>query len=203
MVARWMVSGGARSLVLMGRSGPSEAARAVVEELERSGARIVTSAGDVSREDDVARILSEIERTMPPLRGVVHAAGVLDDGVLSEQTRERLAGVMAPKIPGAWHLHRLTRGQPLDFFVLFSSIASLVGSGGQGGYAAANAFLDALAHRRRAEGLPATTINWGAWADAGMWASLSAVDRRRWTSRGMQYHRAGGRGRDARVRASV
>lgn len=186
-IARWLVSGGARSLVLMGRSGPSDAARAVVQELERSEARIVMASGDVSREDDVARILSEIERTMPPLRGVVHAAGVLDDGVLSEQTRARLAGVMAPKITGAWHLHRLTQGLALDFFVLFSSIASLVGSGGQGGYAAANAFLDALAYRRRAEGLPATTINWGAWADAGMWASLSAVDRRRWTSRGMQY----------------
>jgi acyl transferase domain-containing protein/NADPH:quinone reductase-like Zn-dependent oxidoreductase/short-subunit dehydrogenase/acyl carrier protein len=185
-VARWMVSGGARSLVLMGRSGPSEAARAVVQELERSGARIVMAAGDVSREDDVSRILWEIERTMPPLRGVVHAAGVLDDGVLSEQTRERLAGVMAPKILGAWHLHRLTQGHVLDFFVLFSSIASLVGSGGQGGYAAANAFLDALAHRRRAERLPATTINWGAWA-AGMWVSLSAAERRRWTRRGIQY----------------
>ena len=107
-----------------------------------------------------------------PLRGIVHAAGVLDDGVVERQTAERLARVLAPKVRGAWHLHVQTAGLPLDFFVCFSSMASLLGSPGQSSYAAANAFLDGLAHHRRAAGLPGLSINWGPWADAGMAAGL-------------------------------
>jgi acyl carrier protein len=102
------------------------------------------------------------------LRGVFHAAGVLDDGVLLQQNEERFAAVMAPKVRGAWNLHRLTRDEELDFFVLFSSAASVLGSPGQGNYVAANAFLDALAHHRRALGLSALAINWGAWAEVGL-----------------------------------
>lgn len=123
---------------------------------------------------------------MAPLRGVVHAAGTRDDGVLSEQTPDRVAAVLAPKLAGAWHLHQRTRGQALDFFVMFSSVAALFGAAGQGGYAAANAAMDAFAHRRLAEGLPATSINWGPWAEAGMWATLGDHDRRRWTDQGVQ-----------------
>ncbi|MDH3602014.1 MAG: beta-ketoacyl reductase, partial [Candidatus Tectomicrobia bacterium] len=109
-----------------------------------------------------------------PLRGVVHAAGGLDDGVLQQQTWERFARVLAPKVWGAWHLHTLTRDMPLDFFVLFSSAASLLGAPGQGNYAAANAFLDALAHYRRAHGLLGVALNWGAWAEVGMAAKRIA-----------------------------
>src|SRR6266571_316995 len=101
---------------------------------------------------------------MPPLRGIIHAAGVLDDGVLLEQTPERFERVLAPKVRGSWNLHLLTQEMPLDFFVLFSSAASLLGSPGQGNYAAANAFLDALAHHRRMEGRPGVSINWAGWA---------------------------------------
>jgi NADPH:quinone reductase-like Zn-dependent oxidoreductase/acyl carrier protein len=185
-VARWLVARGARALVLMGRGRGSEEAAAAVQALEAAGARVVTAVADVAHEEDVARVLSEIEQTMPPLRGIVHAAGTLDDGVLSEQTPERMAAVLAPKIRGAWLLHQRTRGQALDFFVMFSSMAALFGSAGQSGYAAANAAMDALAHRRRAEGLPATSINWGPWADGGMWAALGAPDRRRWTDQGVR-----------------
>jgi acyl transferase domain-containing protein len=185
-VARWLVASGARALTLVGRGHGSDEAAAAVKALEAEGARVMTATADIAREEDVARVLSEIERTMPPLRGIVHAAGILDDGVLSEQTPERLAAVLAPKINGAWLLHEGTRGHALDFFVMFSSMAALFGAAGQSGYAAANAGMDALAHRRRAEGLPATSVNWGPWADGGMWTALGAHDRQRWTDRGVQ-----------------
>jgi acyl carrier protein len=114
-----------------------------------------------------------------PLRGVVHAAGVLDDGVLAEQSAERFARVLAAKVDGACHLDRLTRAADLDFFVLFSSVAGALGSAGQGGYAAANACLDALAARRRAAGLPGQSLAWGLWTDASSQAAgmASGLDR--------------------------
>jgi len=102
---------------------------------------------------------------------------VLDDGVLLRQDWERFAGVMGPKVSGAWNLHRLTLGEPLDFFVLFSSTASLLGSPGQGNHSAANAFLDALAHHRRALGHPALSVNWGAWSEVGAAASRERKER--------------------------
>lgn len=111
--------------------------------------------------------MGRIRASVPPLRGIVHAAGVLDDGVLSNLTWERLVNVMAPKLAGAWNLHAATLDVPLDFFVLFSSAASVLGSPGQGNYAAANAFLDSLAHHRHALGLTGTSVNWGPW-DVGM-----------------------------------
>jgi acyl carrier protein len=142
--------------------------------LVEQGVEIRVVQADVSRSVEMEPVLADIARTMPPLRGVVHAAGVLEDGVLLRQDWERFRAVLAPKATGAWVLHRLTRGLPLDFFVLFSSAASLIGSRGQGSYAAANAFLDGLAHYRRADGLPATSIDWGAWAEIGMAARLEA-----------------------------
>lgn len=113
---------------------------------------------------------------------MIHAAGTLDDGVLLRQSRERFTPVLAPKVAGAWNLHRATAEMELDHFVLFSSIASLLGSAGQANYAAANAYLDALAHQRRASGLPAVAINWGPWAGAGMAADTEAG---RWEGLGM------------------
>ena len=123
---------------------------------------------DVSDERQVAGVIEEVRRSMPPLRGVFHAAGILDDGVLLQLDEERFARVMAPKVSGAWNLHRLTLEEDLDFFVLFSSAASVLGSPGQGNYVAANTFLDALAHHRRALGMPALAINWGAWTEVGL-----------------------------------
>ncbi|MFN3647968.1 MAG: SDR family NAD(P)-dependent oxidoreductase [Armatimonadota bacterium] len=170
--ARWMVRKGARHLTLVGRSAPSAAARQVLEELNEAGAKVQVARADVSLPGDVDRVLSSLRQ---PLAGIVHAAGVLDDGILVQQTPSRLASVMAPKVRGAWNLHRATLGRSLDFFVMYSSLASVVGSAGQAPYSAANAYLDALAWHRRTLGLPALSINWPAWAGSGM-AGRAAVD---------------------------
>jgi acyl transferase domain-containing protein len=167
-VARWMADRGARHLALTGRREPSPEARAVVADLEGRGVSVQVIQADVADPEQAARALATIEATAPPVRGVIHAAGVLEDGVLLRQDRDRCARVFAPKVDGAWNLHVLTRGRDLDLFVLFSSSAALLGSPGQGGYAAANAFLDALAAGRRAAGLPGLSVAWSAWDGGGM-----------------------------------
>jgi NAD(P)-dependent dehydrogenase (short-subunit alcohol dehydrogenase family)/acyl carrier protein len=176
-VAGFLVGRGARHLVLMGRRPASPAARKRIEEWTTAGAEVVVAQGDVSREDDVVRVLRGTGGELPPLRGIFHSAGIVADGVLVQQDWERFAKVFAPKVEGAWNLHRATREQPLDFFVLFSSGASLLGSPGQGNYAAANAFQDALAHHRQGLGLPALSINWGAWAEVGLAADRDLGSR--------------------------
>ncbi|HEY3997402.1 MAG TPA: SDR family NAD(P)-dependent oxidoreductase, partial [Candidatus Xenobia bacterium] len=163
LVAERLVSDGARHLVLTSRRPPDAEAQAWLQSLN---AQVMVAQTDVGQQAEVEALIG---RMTPPLRGVVHAAGVLDDGVLTQQTWERFAAVLSPKAAGAWHLHQATHG--LDFFVLFSSVASVLGNGGQGSYAAANAFLDALAATRNAQGLPGLSINWGAWA-TGMAAQL-------------------------------
>jgi NADP-dependent 3-hydroxy acid dehydrogenase YdfG/acyl carrier protein len=173
-VAQWMVQQGSRHLVLSGRRDPSQQAREVLGHLERSGARVLVVKSDVANQHDVSQLLQSIKTSMPPLKGVIHAAGVMDEGRLVEQNWERFVRVMAPKVDGAWNLHCLTRGLPLDFFVCFSSVASLLGSPGQANYAAANAFMDALAHHRRALSLPGMGINWGPWAGEGMTARMGS-----------------------------
>ena len=174
-VARWLVEKGARHLVLLSRSGASSAGREVAADLAAKGASVATIQADVSNESDLARALSEIRNTMPPLRGVIHAAGVLDDHLLLNLDAESFRRVLAPKVLGAWNLHTLTTDLPLDFFVVFSSVASVLGSPGQANYAAANAFLDGLAHDRRSHGLPCLSINWGPWAEVGMAARASSA----------------------------
>jgi len=156
--ARLLVELGARHVVLTGRT---------VRPYEIEGAEARFIPADISNAGDVERLF-EAMRDMPPLAGVIHAAGALDDGLTEGQSPERFRRVMAAKARGAWNLHERTAGMRLDFFVLFSSAASLLGSAGQGSYAAANAYLDALAVYRRAQGLPALSVNWGAWESAGM-----------------------------------
>jgi len=173
LVAQWLVQQGARHLVLTGRRDAPDKARAAIEEMEKIGAQVVVAQADVTRGEQVASVLARIDESMPSLRGIIHAAGVLDDGLLLNLDRERLSTVMAPKVEGAWNLHALTLNRPLDFFVLFSSAASVLGSPGQACYAAAHAFLDALSQHRRALGLPALTINWGPWAAVGMAAQAN------------------------------
>jgi thioesterase domain-containing protein len=168
---------GAKHLVLLGRHAPGETAREHIARLEQLGAAVAVIQADVSREGDMRRVLEQIRGTLPPLRGVIHAAGILDDGVLLNLTWERFERVFASKVAGAWNLHRLTREAPLDFFVLYSSTAALLGSPGQGNYAAANAFLDALAHHRRSRGLPGLSINWGAWSEVGLAAQHGTAER--------------------------
>ena len=184
-VLRWLVDLGARSIVLTGRSEPSPSALVAIQQSRDVGATVMPMRADMTREEDVARVLKTIAATLPPLAGVFHAAGVLDDGVIAQQSEQRLERVMAPKVSGAWNLHRQTLGEALDFFVLFSSIASVVGWAGQSNYAAGNAFLDSLAHHRRARGLPALSINWGPWSESGMAASLASQDQKRMRNAGM------------------
>jgi acyl transferase domain-containing protein/NADPH:quinone reductase-like Zn-dependent oxidoreductase/short-subunit dehydrogenase len=184
--ARWLVRGGARHVVLLGRHAPSNAASQVIAELTDCGAQISIEMCDVSDEPALAALMRKLASAMPPLRGIVHAAGVLDDGVLEQQTWERFESVMAAKVRGGWLLHNLSASSELDFFVLFSAFAAIAGPIGQGNYAAANTFLDALAHHRRARGLPAVSVNWGPWAEGGMVAALSARNRERLESRGLR-----------------
>lgn len=167
LVAEWLVARGVRHLVLVGRSGATAANLSQLTKLEQAGAQVIVAHRDVSQPAQVAQVLFDIEQSLPPLRGIIHAAGVLDDGVLMQLDWQRLERVMAAKVAGAWNLHTLTHDHPVEWFVLFSSAASLLGSPGQANHVAANAFLDALAHYRRAIGLPGLSINWGAWSDVG------------------------------------
>jgi len=172
IVARWLVDLGARYLVLMGRSGASNKAQAAIKEMIQTGAKVLIVQADVSQNEQISAVIDKISESMPPLRGLFHAAGIVDDGILLQQNWHRFAKVMAPKVQGAWNLHALTQRLTIDHFVLFSSVASLVGSAGQSNYAAANAFLDGLAHYRHSKGLAAISINWGPWSQVGMAASL-------------------------------
>jgi acetoacetyl-CoA synthetase len=175
--AQWLVEHGARHLALVGRRAPSAAASAALDRLRALGATLHVAQADVARADEVARLFERLAREAPPLEGVIHAAGVLDDGILRDQHWERFAPVLAPKVAGAWNLHVATRDIPLAFFVLFSSTAAVLGHAGQANHAAANAFLDTLAHARRAAGLPALSINWGSWARIGAASSEVILER--------------------------
>nr|VFK16904.1 MAG: Phosphopantetheine attachment site [Candidatus Kentron sp. LFY] len=168
-LAFWLAAQGAKSLVLVGRRGAATPeAKYALKGLEAKGVSVWGASADVGKEEDVERLIREIQAKHPPLVGVFHTAGVLDDAMLTDLTPERLRTVMQPKAMGAWYLHRYTQNLPLDCFVLFSSISALVGRSGQGNYVAANAFLDQLTHARRARGLPGLSLNWGVLAEVGM-----------------------------------
>jgi acyl transferase domain-containing protein len=181
----WLAARGARHIAVMGRSEPAPEAAAKMRRIEsETGTAIRMVRADVSNEAQLASALAELGATAPPLRGIVHAAGVVADGLLRDQTWMQFERALAPKMFGAWNLHTLTRGLPLDFFVMFSSFAGVAGSAGQSNYTAANAFLDGLAEARRASGLPATAIAWGTW-QVGMLAALDAAQRERWSRQGL------------------
>ncbi len=150
--------------------------------MEAEGAEVRTAPADAGVREDMRRVLASIDASAP-LAGVIHAAGVHDDGALRNQDWRRFEKVMAPKVLGAWNLHELTQDAPLDFFVCYSSIASLIGSPGQGAYAAANAAMDALCEYRRRQGLPGLSVNWGPWSGDGMAANQ---DHARWAAGGLQ-----------------
>ena len=176
---------GARHFVLVGRNAPSPDALVQIQALRDRGATVTVFACDIAVREEVQRMIQHIEKSLPPLRGIMHAAGVVDDGMLPDQTASRFARVMAPKVQGGWHLHELTHACALDFFVMFSSGAALLGSPGQSNYAAANTFLDTLAYVRRAHGRHAVSINWGSWSGVGMAANIDEQHQRRWASQGL------------------
>jgi acyl transferase domain-containing protein len=172
--AEWLVNHGARNLMLVSRRGAATETRERLARLRDAGAQITVRRADVSVREQVAELFAEFSSILPPLRGIIHAAGTFDDGSIRELTAARFATVLAPKVAGAWLLHEQSREVPLDFFVVYSSAASLFGSAGQANYVSANAFLDALAAARRAEQLPAVSINWGGWAEIGHAARIGA-----------------------------
>ena len=188
-VAQWLRENGARHIVTMSRRGTPLAIgdqNAGIGPGE-SGCNIRAMRGDVANETDLSEVLSFIQEQMPPLRGIFHAAGVIDDEIIIRQSWQRFEAVLAPKIAGAWQLHRLTRHMPLDFFVLFSAGAALTGGVGQSCYTAANAYLDAFAAERRAQGLAATSIAWGPWSEDGMAANADDSIKRALVRKGWQW----------------
>ncbi|MEV5873285.1 SDR family NAD(P)-dependent oxidoreductase [Streptomyces sp. NPDC052101] len=188
MLARHLVQRhGVRRLLLTSRRGPAApAAAGLREELTAAGARVEVVACDVTNRDSVAELIAAVPDEYP-LTGVIHCAAALDDGVVEALTEDRVDAVLAPKAHGAWHLHELTRHLDLSAFVLFSSIASVLGTAGQANYAAANAFLNGLAEARRAEGLAASSLCWGYWAERSeLGAGLGAADIVRLQRQGVQ-----------------
>jgi NAD(P)-dependent dehydrogenase (short-subunit alcohol dehydrogenase family) len=177
-----------RHLLLVSRRGADAPGVAGLQaELTAEGAEVTLTACDVSDRDALATVLGQVPQAHP-LTAVFHAAGQLDDGIITSLTPDRLDSVLRPKADAAWHLHELTADAGLAAFVLFSSASGVLGGAGQGNYAAANAFLDALAHHRHARGLPATSIGWGPWEGTGMAAQLSAADLTRWSRAGIAPH---------------
>jgi NADP-dependent 3-hydroxy acid dehydrogenase YdfG len=186
------------ALVLLSRRGPEAPASATLAaDLAELGTDVRLVAADVADPNHVSAVLATVPAEAP-LCSVVHAAGVLDDGVIQAQTADRVDAVMRPKVDGAWNLHRLTRHLDLDRFVLFSSVSALWGNPGQSGYGSANTFLDALAAHRRRAGLPATSLAWGPWhvgdssssASGGMAATLAEADWQRMARQGLAPHTA-------------
>jgi NADP-dependent 3-hydroxy acid dehydrogenase YdfG/acyl carrier protein len=177
VVARWLAAQGARHLALFGRRAPNEHTARTIAELRAVGVDVLVSRGDVAQADDVQRILDELPSGVP-LRGVVHAAGVFEAGVLTNLDASRFESVMRPKVDGAMNLHDATLDRNLDFFVLFSSVSAVLGFPGVANYAAANAALDALAIRRRAEKRPGLSIAWGPWSDVGLIAARAQGGQR-------------------------
>ncbi len=174
-MASYLAQLGAGDIVLTSRRAPDADAQRVIEDItERYRCRIHTFAADVGDEAEVAKLLERIRAELPPLAGVAHLAGVLDDALLSQQTPERFRTTLAPKAFGACYLDRLTKDDDLDFFIVSSSVSSLLGSPGQANYSTANALLDGLVADRQAQGLPATGVNFGPWAKGGMASSEAA-----------------------------
>lgn len=179
-VAEWLVASGARHLALLSRRPPDDGASRWLQGLKEQGVQVLPLQADVSVMAELAEALAQLDRTMTPLRGVMHAAGILEDNVFSKLEWPSFARVQAPKAHGSWNLHTLTADRSLDFWVIFSSVTALLGNPGQAAYVAGNAYADALAHYRRMQGAPALSINWGPWKGEGMSSQSMDALYRRW-----------------------
>ena len=169
--AEWLAEKGAQHLVLISRSGANtEEAKTAITQLEATGVKVFASSCDITNKEAISTLFTEIATKMPPLKGIVHSATVIDDGLILNTDANQIKRVLAPKVLGAYHLHDLTIDMALDFFILFSSATTLFGNPGQSNYVAANTCLEALAEQRRANGLPATCVAWGAIDDVGFLA---------------------------------
>ena len=166
-LAAQMAAAGCGRIVLTARSNPNRKAQQAIERIRATGADIVVECGNIAEADTAAHLVGAATATGLPVRGVLHAAAVVEDATLANITDELIDRDWAPKVFGAWHLHHATVSQPLDWFCSFSSAAALLGSAGQAAYAAANSWLDAFTHWRRGQGLPANAIAWGAWGEVG------------------------------------
>jgi NADPH:quinone reductase-like Zn-dependent oxidoreductase/short-subunit dehydrogenase len=184
-LAASLVARGARHLALLVRHAPNAELTETIGALRRAGATISVLDCDVASAQAIDRAVTEIEASMPPLRGVFHLAGIIDDAPAATSSWSRFVAVLAPKILGTWHLERRTRAAPLDHFVLYSSVAAVFGWPGQSAYAAGNAYLDAVARRRAASGLPAQAIDWGPWSSAGLAAETAAARGTDFAKRGL------------------
>lgn len=185
-LADWISREGAGALLLLNRSGIKEEVRERIAAIEARGTRVLAPATDIGDAEALEAALAQARAELPPLRGVFHAAMVLDDGPLAELSAERFAKVGHPKVRGGWNLHLQTQADPLDHFFLFSSIAAVLGTPGQANYAAANSFLDGLAQARRAGGLPGTAIDLGIVDGAGVVARASEETRGRILGKGIE-----------------
>lgn len=183
-IAEALLQAGARHVVLIGLSAPTPETQAALDRLSTTG-EVRVMLCDVTDRTNLASALRTIEQQMPPLKGIVHAAGILRDGILLQQSWERFALVLSPKAYGAQVLFDLVKDHPLDFMIFFSSAAGVIGSAGQGNYAAANAFLDSFAMRGCQAGSPLLSISWGGWTSAGMAARLSDQDQQRFSRQGL------------------
>ncbi|MCF8482894.1 MAG: KR domain-containing protein [Rhodospirillum sp.] len=176
------------TLVLASRRGvEAPNAKEVTMRLEALGAKVVLAKADLSKPGDLSALMADLRAMDPPVRGIYHSAGVLADGMADGMTWEQFRRALAPKLDAAWMLHRESSGLPLDDFVLYSSVLSVIGSAGQTNYTTGNACLDALAAHRRALGLPGQSVNWGPWADAGLADGLGERGEAIWKARGMEY----------------
>ena len=191
LTARRLIERGARHVALLGRREPGYAATAEIDALRELGAEVVTFRGDVANAAEVVSIIDQLRSCMPQLRGIVHAAGVIDDAVLEQQTWMHFERALAPKLAGTWNLHQATLDRPLDMFVVMSAASTVFGAPAQANYVAANAFLDAFASWRHAAVGVGLSIGWGAWDQVGMTTRLDDHGSARLARRGLLAMSAG------------
>lgn len=174
LFAEYLADKGAGHLVLISRNEISSDNLKKIEAIRKSGTDVITVKADITDKEKLKKIIDDIKSSGHPLKGIIQSAGLLDDGIIGNQNKDKFDRVMAPKILGSWYLGELTEEMDLDFFIMFSSIASMLGSAGQSNHSAANAFLDSFAYYRRARGLTAAAINWGVWSEIGSAAAIGA-----------------------------